>query len=136
MKKYQIGIVLHPKMEEAAIKEEHDAIVELIGRFGGIVDKIDNWGRKKLAYEINKIHEGFFCFINVHADSSFAQELESRLRIRENIIRYLIIKDESIIKPVSNKEEEDKNENSEYDNNETKEPKIEESQETSENIIE
>ena len=96
MNKYLIGVVLHPKLDDEAIKTEHDTILELVARFGGVVDKIDNWGRKKLAYEINKLHEGFYCFINVSADASFPAELESRLRIRENIIRFLITKDEIV----------------------------------------
>ena len=95
MNKYEVGIILHPQMEEEAIKVEHEAILELITRFGGMLDKVDNWGRRKLAYEINKLHEGFYCFFTINAPPELPAQLEARLRIRENIIRFLIVRPEA-----------------------------------------
>jgi small subunit ribosomal protein S6 len=96
MHKYELGIILHPHLEEEAIKAEHDLILELIGRFGGVVDKIDNWGKRKLAYEIQKVTEGHYCFIYIDAPPELPKELEERLRIRENLMRFMLIRRDDI----------------------------------------
>ncbi|MDR2167448.1 MAG: 30S ribosomal protein S6 [Clostridiales bacterium] len=97
MHKYELGIILHPHMEEEAIKAEHDLILELIERFGGVVDKIDNWGKRRLAYEIQKVHEGFYCFIYIDAPPEMPALLEERLRIRENLMRFMMIRRDDIV---------------------------------------
>ncbi|MCL2349962.1 MAG: 30S ribosomal protein S6 [Defluviitaleaceae bacterium] len=98
MHKYELGIVLHPHMEEEAVKAEHDLILELIARFGGTVEKVDNWGKRRLAYEIKKINEGFYCFIYIDGPPEMPREIEDRLRIRENIIRFMMIRRDDIVK--------------------------------------
>lgn len=65
---------------------------ELITRFEGTVEKVDEWGRRRLAYEIDKCTEGVYYFITFIADADSIKEIESRMRIMENIIRYLIIR--------------------------------------------
>ena len=65
---------------------------ELIARFGGEVTNVDDWGKRKLAYEINKQKEGFYYFIQFNAETSTPAELESRLRITETVLRYLIVR--------------------------------------------
>ena len=65
---------------------------ELIARFGGEVTNVDDWGKRKLAYEINKQKEGFYYFIQFNAETSTPAEVESRLRITETVLRYLIVR--------------------------------------------
>ena len=69
-----------------------EKVKELIARFGGEVTNVDDWGKRKLAYEINKQKEGFYYFIQFNAETSTPAELESRLRITETVLRYLIVR--------------------------------------------
>ena len=98
MHKYELGIVLHPQMEEEAIKAESDVILELITRFGGVIDKVDVWGKRKLAYEIQKLTEGHYTFYYIDGPPTMPAEIEARLNIRENVLRYMIIRREDLEK--------------------------------------
>ena len=92
MNKYEIGVILKPTLEDEALKTELDRVQELITRFGGTIDKVDEWGRRRLAYEIDKITEGVYYYITFSAESNVPAEIESRIRIFENVLRYLIIR--------------------------------------------
>jgi len=98
MNKYEMGIILHPTMDDEAVNAEHDAIKELIERFGGAIEKVDNWGRRRLAYEIQKVNEAHYCFFYFDAPSTTVAEVESRLRIREKLMRFLTIRREDLEK--------------------------------------
>jgi len=91
MKKYEAAIVLKPHFEEEAAKQEFEKIEALITRFGGTVEKADEWGKRRLAYEIQKLREGIYCFITFTAEPGAPAEIESRLRIAEEVLRYLIV---------------------------------------------
>ncbi|MCD7842667.1 MAG: 30S ribosomal protein S6, partial [Lachnospiraceae bacterium] len=67
----------------------------LIERFGGVITEIDDWGKKKLAYEIDKSREGYYSFIRFDAEPTAPAEIESRVRIMDHVIRYLIVKQEA-----------------------------------------
>ncbi|MCL2352159.1 MAG: 30S ribosomal protein S6 [Firmicutes bacterium] len=92
MNKYEMGVVFKPTLEEDALKEELGKVQDLIARFGGTVEKVDEWGKRRLAYEIKYISEGYYDFITFSAESGAPAELESRMRIMENVLRYLIIR--------------------------------------------
>ena len=98
MNKYEMGIILHPTMDDEAIKAEHDKISEFITRFGGVIEKVDNWGRRKLAYEIQKVNEAHYCFFYFDAPATTVAEVEAQLRIREKIMRFLTIRREDLEK--------------------------------------
>ncbi|GHU50804.1 30S ribosomal protein S6 [Clostridia bacterium] len=89
MNKYELALVFKPQADEL-IKEEFEKITALITRFGGTVDKIDEWGKRRLAYEIKKHNDGVYYFVTFIAEPDAPKELESRLRIVESILRYLI----------------------------------------------
>ena len=95
MNKYELAVVLNVKLED----EERAAAIEkstnYITRFGGTVTNIDEWGKKRLAYEIQKMKEGFYYFIQFDGDSTTPNELESRIRIMEPVIRYLCVRQEA-----------------------------------------
>ena len=95
MKKYELTVVINPNLEEEAVKAELAAVQALIERFGGTIEKVDEWGKRRLAYEINKVNEGFYTFITFSSESATPIELEKRMRIRENVLRYLIIAEEA-----------------------------------------
>lgn len=92
MNKYELALVLRPGLEEEAKVAESQKVQDLITRFGGTIEKIDDWGKRRLAYEIKKVNEGFFSFISFEAEGSAPAEIESRIRIMENVLRYLIIR--------------------------------------------
>ncbi|MBQ8947111.1 MAG: 30S ribosomal protein S6 [Lachnospiraceae bacterium] len=92
MHKYEVAVVLNAKLEDDARTEVLDKVKALIERFGGQITNVDDWGRKKLAYEIQKMSEGFYYFIQFDAESSAPAEIESRIRIMDNVIRYLIVR--------------------------------------------
>ena len=94
MKKYELALVIAPTLDEEALAAEKASVNALIERFGGTVDKVDDWGKRRLAYEINKVNEGFYSFISFTADTTSPAEIESRMRIKENVLRYLIIAEE------------------------------------------
>ena len=92
MSKYELALVVSAKIED----EERAAIVDkcksYIERFGGTITNVDEWGKKKLAYEIQKMNEGFYFFIQFDAAATTPAELEERLRIEEGVIRYLCVR--------------------------------------------
>ena len=95
MTKYELCFVVSAKIED----EERLAAVEraksLIARFGGAVTNVDEWGKKKLAYEVQKMKEAFYYFIQFEAEATAPAEIEGRVRIMDNVVRYLIVKQEA-----------------------------------------
>lgn len=95
MSKYELAVVVSAKTEEDDRTAALDRCKALIERFGGTVSNVDEWGKKRLAYEIQKMREGFYYFIQFEAPTSAPAEIESRIRIMDNVIRYLIVKQEA-----------------------------------------
>ena len=95
MNKYELAVVISAKVED----EERVAAIEkvkgYITRFGGTVTGVDEWGKKRLAYEIQKMKEGFFYFVHFEADTTCPAEVENRIRLMESVIRYLCVKEEA-----------------------------------------
>ena len=92
MNKYELALVVNAKIEDEERAATLEAVKELITRFGGTVTHVDDWGKKRLAYEIQKMNEGFYYFIQFEADSNVPDEIEQRVRIMEKVIRYLCIR--------------------------------------------
>ena len=92
MNKYELGIIIRANLDDETIKAEIDAVLGYIERFGGVVEKIDDWGKRKMAYEIEKQTEGYYNFITIDAPASMPAEVEARLNIRENVLRFLMIR--------------------------------------------
>lgn len=95
MNKYELTLVVSAKIEDEARVATVEAVKELIAKFGGTITNIDDWGKKKLAYEIQKMKEGFYYFIQFDAQATAPIEIESRIRIMENVIRFLCVSQES-----------------------------------------
>ena len=96
MNKYELAVVLKPTLDEEAVKAEMAAINEMIARFGGTVEKVDDWGKRRLAYEIQKVNEGFYSFITFTSENSETpNEIEKRMRINEKALRYLVVRQDA-----------------------------------------
>jgi small subunit ribosomal protein S6 len=92
MNKYELALVVNAKIEDEARTTVVDTVKDLIARFDGTITNVDEWGKRRLAYEIQKMREGYYYFIQFDADSNCPREVEDRLRIMENVIRYLCIR--------------------------------------------
>ena len=95
MNKYELCVVVTTKIEDEERTATVEKVKEVIARFGGNVTNVDEWGKRKLAYEIQKMKEGFYYFIQFDGDSTTPNELESRIRIMEPVIRYLCVRQEA-----------------------------------------
>ena len=92
MNKYELAVVVSAKVEDdvrLATLEKAKALVE---RFGGQITEVEDWGKKRLAYEIQHMKEGFYYFIQFEAAATSPAEIEKRIRIMDNVIRYLCIR--------------------------------------------
>ena len=92
MNKYELAVVVSAKIEDderAATLEKAKALVE---RFGGKITNVDDWGKKRLAYEVQKMREGYYYFIQFDAEADCPGQLENRVRIMDNVIRFLCVK--------------------------------------------
>ena len=95
MNKYELTLVVNAKIEDEERLATVEKAKEYITRFGGTITNIDEWGKKRLAYEIQKMKEGYYYFIQFDADTTVPAEIEKRVRIMENVIRYLCVKQEA-----------------------------------------
>jgi len=92
MNKYELALVVNAKVEDEVKLATVEAVKDLITRFGGTITNVDEWGKKRLAYDIQKMKEGYYYFIQFDAESTCPGEVEQRIRIMENVIRFLCIR--------------------------------------------
>ena len=92
MNKYELCVVLSAKIEDDERAAALEKVQKYITRFGGTVTNIEEWGKKKLAYEIQKMKEAYYYFVQFDADATAPIEIENRVRIMENVIRYLCVR--------------------------------------------
>ena len=92
MNKYELCVVLSAKIEDDERAAALEKVQKYITRFGGTVTNIDEWGKKKLAYEIQKMKEAYYYFIQFDAEATAPIEIENRVRIMENVIRFLCVR--------------------------------------------
>ena len=95
MNKYELTVVVNAKIEDDVRVATVEKVKEYVARYGGTVTNVDEWGKKRLAYEIQKMKEGFYYFIQFEADATAPAEIERHVRIMENVIRYLCVRKEA-----------------------------------------
>jgi len=95
MNKYELALVVSAKIEDDARVATVEKVKEIITKFGGNITNVDEWGKKRLAYEIQKMKDGFYYFIQFESASEVPGELEQSVRIMENVIRYLCVRQEA-----------------------------------------
>lgn len=95
MNKYELAVVVSAKIEDDARAEVIEKVKTLITRFGGNVTDVDEWGKRRFAYEIQKMKEGFYYFIHFESDSVCPNEVEAHIRIMEPVIRYLCVRQDA-----------------------------------------
>lgn len=91
MRNYELVIIIQPDLDETGVKGIVEKVQGWITEAGGTVAKIDNWGKKRLAYQINKRREGQYVLFETQLPPTFSNELERNLRFLEPVVRFSII---------------------------------------------
>lgn len=94
MRHYEIMVILDPSLEERTVSPSLDTYLNVIRTAGGSVEKLDVWGRRRLAYEIAKKTEGIYAVIDLQATPEAVHELDRQLRLNESVLRTKVIRPE------------------------------------------
>ena len=92
MNKYELAVVLSAKAEDDVRNDVLDRCKALVEKHGGQITNVDEWGKKKLAYEIDKMTEGYYYFIQFDAEPTAPADIEQRVRIKDNVLRFLCVR--------------------------------------------
>ena len=95
MNKYELALVVNAKIEDDERAAAVEKAKELIARFGGTVTEVEDAGKKRLAYEIQKSKEGFYYFIHFEGEANCPNEVEAHIRIMEPVVRYLCVRQDA-----------------------------------------
>jgi len=98
---YELMVILDPSIDERTVAPSLDRFLNVIRQDGGTVDKVDIWGRRRLAYEINKRSEGIYAVVNLTATSAATQELDRQLGLSEAVLRTKVLRAEEAIARVN-----------------------------------
>ncbi|HVN15062.1 MAG TPA: 30S ribosomal protein S6 [Anaerolineales bacterium] len=90
MHNYELVCIVQPDLDEAAFNGVLDRVKGWVTETGGSVDKVDIWGRRRLAYEIRKQREGQYVLLNISLNPASAAELERNIRFQESVIRHML----------------------------------------------
>ena len=92
MHQYELMVILDPEVDERTVAPSLDKFLGVIRNDGGTIDKVDIWGRRRLAYEINKKTEGIYAVVNFTANSDATVELDRQLNLNEVVLRTKLIR--------------------------------------------
>jgi len=92
MKAYELLFFVNPTLEEDAREATSKRIDTAITSQGGTIDRVDAWGKRKLAYEINKMTDGDYTLIEFHADPASIEEIDRILSITDAVVRFIIVR--------------------------------------------
>ncbi len=92
MRRYEMMIILDSSLEERTVQPSLEQFLKVVTTAGGVVDKIDVWGRRRLAYEIDKKSEGIYTVIDMTAEPDTVKELDRQLNLNEAILRTKILR--------------------------------------------
>ena len=92
MRRYEMMIILDPALEERTVQPSLDQFLRVVTTSGGSVDKVDVWGRRRLAYEIDKKSEGIYTVVDLNAEPDAVKELDRQLNLNEAVLRTKILR--------------------------------------------
>ena len=92
MRAYEVMVILDPSLEERTVEPSLDKYLNVIRKDGGSVDKVDVWGRRRLAYEIRKNAEGIYAVINLSAEPATVKEFNRQLGLNEAVLRTKVLR--------------------------------------------
>ncbi|MFV0458249.1 MAG: 30S ribosomal protein S6 [Actinomycetales bacterium] len=94
MRHYEMMIILDPGVEERTVPNALERFLDVVRKGGGSIDKVDVWGRRRLAYDIKKKSEGVYAVVDMQATPDLAAELDRQLNLNESILRTKVIRPE------------------------------------------
>ncbi len=92
MRHYELMVILDPDLEERTIQPSLDQFLGVVRQGGGSVEKVDVWGRRRLAFEIDKKVEGIYAVIDLQAEPAAVQELDRQLNLNESVLRTKVLR--------------------------------------------
>lgn len=92
MRHYEIMIIVDPTQDERTVTPSLDKYLEIVRKDGGKVENLDVWGKRRLAYPINKKEEGIYAVANLVCESASVQELDRRLNLSDTILRTKVLR--------------------------------------------
>jgi small subunit ribosomal protein S6 len=101
MHQYELMVILDPEIDERTVAPSLDKFLNVIRNDGGTIDKVDIWGRRRLAYEINKKAEGIYAVVDFTANADATAELDRQLKLSEAVMRTKVLRAEEAIAQVA-----------------------------------
>jgi small subunit ribosomal protein S6 len=92
VRQYELVYILPPDSTEQQIAEIHEQVESVVSRMGGQIEKTDNWGRRKLAYEIGRHKEGVYVLEVINGSGELVKELDRRLKVIDQVVRHLVVR--------------------------------------------
>ena len=92
MRAYEVMVILDPSLEERIVEPSLDKYLNVIRKDGGTIDKVDVWGRRRLAYEIRKNAEGIYALITLNAEPDTVKEFNRQLGLNEAVLRTKVLR--------------------------------------------
>jgi small subunit ribosomal protein S6 len=92
VRQYELIYITPHDITEEALAEVHQQVLAVVERFGGQIEKTENWGRRKLAYEIARQREGNYVLEVINGPAAMTAEIERRLRVFDNVIRHMVVR--------------------------------------------
>ena len=93
MRSYEVMVILDPTTDERSVQPSLEKYLDnVVTKDGGVVEKLDIWGRRKLAYELKKNNEGIYAVINLKAEPATVKELDRQLTLNESVLRTKVIR--------------------------------------------
>ena len=94
MRHYEVMIILDPQQDERTVAPSLDKFLEIVRKDGGKVENVDVWGKKRLAYPINKKEEGIYAVVNLDCEADTVKELDRVLNLNENVLRTKVLRND------------------------------------------
>jgi small subunit ribosomal protein S6 len=92
MRHYEVVVILDPQLEERTVAPSLDAFLNVVKNDGGTVGKVDIWGRRRLAYEINKHGDGIYAILDINCTPAAVAELDRQLSLNESVLRTKVMR--------------------------------------------
>jgi len=101
MHQYELMVILDPEIDERTVPGSLDKFLNVVRDEGGTIEKVDIWGRRRLAYEINKKSEGIYAVVDFTANAATTNELDRQLKLSEAVMRTKVLRAEEAIAQVA-----------------------------------
>ena len=92
MRAYEVMVILEPSLDERTVAPTLDKFLKVVTNDGGTVENVDVWGRRRLAYEVNKNAEGIYAVVTLQAEPATVKELARQLTLNESVLRTKVIR--------------------------------------------